>query len=177
MIHPILKRKMIRSDPERWAKLSQVLSNGFDMNSNWSLNKVSDNIFGMSFKHNWSIRNYKVGAGMTLALDLKDKGYSDDEIRWISRTIGEAYKAQAHLAGAQDITGDKPYFVMDAAAHEVGADFALHFSRGMSPETYVRDRYPDARREAEANAEADWEKVKRAHDLMQSGKSFKELFQ
>ncbi|MBC7457873.1 MAG: hypothetical protein H7235_06315 [Bdellovibrionaceae bacterium] len=176
VIHPMVKDQLIKTDPARWLKLSKGgFSNGLDPKTNWGLMKATENYFGMSFKQNWGNRNYKIGAGLTLALDLESKGYSDSEIRWVSRTMGEAYKVQTHLLSAKNIEGDRPYFILDAAAHEVGSDLALSLSRGIPLEKYLNERYPTLRKESQELVTTDWERFKKAHSMMQSGKSMNEL--
>lgn len=118
------RQKLRRQDIQRFKKMSSFLDEGL-ISDIIILGKYNQKVFGMQFHRNWSSRNYKAIAGMTLGLELAKKGHSEKMTAWSSQFVGAAYKAKAHilpaLKNAKDIKGDKPYFIKDTTAHYVGA--------------------------------------------------------
>ncbi|MBN8538993.1 MAG: hypothetical protein J0L82_01300 [Deltaproteobacteria bacterium] len=174
----MLEQRLMRTDAERWARIRPfLLHKNVTGNERWLLSNSTRKFFGFEFRRNWSSRNYKALAGMTLGVELYRNGYSPEEIRWMSRTTGEAYKVQAHIMNAADIKGDKAYFVLDSVAHEVGSDLAVNLLQGTSGEKYMAERYSEVRSESEKRVNEDWSKISVAHSAIQTGSKLKKLFQ
>lgn len=127
------REKLRRDDLERFKKIRNELSDD-NINSLIELSGLTKNVFGMDFKRNWSNRNYKAIAGVTLGYELGKRGHSKELSTWASQFIGEAYKIKSHILPAmssgKSIKGDHPYFVIDSAAHYTGAELGHQVSQG-----------------------------------------------
>ncbi|EQC48615.1 hypothetical protein M899_1012 [Bacteriovorax sp. BSW11_IV] len=161
------RERLRREDHNRFKKLKDVLADD-SINSMIELGMYSRKIFGMDYKRNWSNRNYKAIAGITLGYELGKRGHSNELSSWASQFIGEAYKIKAHIIPAitanKSIEGDHPYFVTDSVAHFAGADFGHRISQGRGYSAQDRQRAEATGRE---NSEAHWKQIDRFKTLIQ----------
>ncbi len=143
------RKKLRKENFERYVDTRLIFEDGLVADL-IELGKYNKTVFGMDFHHNWSSRNYKGIAGLTLGYELAKKGHSEKMSAWASQFIGSAYKIRAHILPAmrsgKSIEGDKPYFILDTSAHYTGAVLghrAFHEKNGVdmnSIETKAREK-------------------------------------
>lgn len=165
-----LRVKLRKDNLDRFNKLHSVLSDE-NVNATIDLQFMNDSFLGMNYKRNWSNRNYKGIAGVVLGFQLKKKGYSDDEIAWVSEFIGEAYKIKAHILPAikagKDTSGDRPYFVMDSVGHRTGSILGIRLFQNKNLDEVITD-ISKIDKESEERANDHWESL--------NGPVFKKIF-
>lgn len=154
MINKLLRVELRKTDSERFAKLSPYINNT-KVSKNRKLSFMTVKMFYQSFKRNWSVRNYKMLAGAALALELMEKGYGKEQASWASQFVGEAYKVRRILV-ADDISGDRPYFLLDSSAHYTGAAIA---AEAMSKKSLneINNDIELARKKGLENAQSSWD--------------------
>ena len=170
--------KLSKKDPARASKLRSML-NEFDViGPDYLANmlRVTPQFLGVNFQHNWSVRNYKVIAGLSLGHKLTEKGYKPNEIKWISQLIGEAYKVETHgLLQNQRVQGDKPYFVLDSTAHYVGADLGIALANGVKLDEWLAKDYQNVRNQGNKRAESHWQYLLAARKALKTKESINDI--
>ncbi len=157
MINKLLRVELRKKDTKRFSKLSSYISE-INIRGNKKISNMAVNMFGQSFKRNWSIRNYKMLAGAVLSLELMEKGYSKEQASWVSQFVGEAYKVR-RIIGSDDISGNRPYFLLDSSAHYTGAMIANEAMNKKSFEE-IHNNIHKARKQGLENAESSWDYLK-----------------
>lgn len=161
------RERLRKEDFERFKKVESSLRDD-KVYKLIDLGMFSQKIFGLDFKRNWSNRNYKAIAGVTLGYELGKRGHSKDLSSWASQFIGEAYKIKAHILPAiyagKSIEGDKPYFVTDSVAHYTGAEFGHNVARGKG---YSSQMMAQAVKRSTERSTGHWEQINRLKSLLE----------
>lgn len=167
VIKNAFRERLRREDFERFKKLESSLRDD-KVYKLIDLGMYSEKIFGLDFKRNWSNRNYKAIAGMTLGYELGKRGHSKDLSSWASQFIGEAYKIKAHILPAiyqgKSIEGDRPYFVTDSVAHYTGAEFGHNVAEGKGYSSQMMDK---SIKESTKRSVGHWKQINRFKFLLE----------